>query len=141
MTDGFVGFRPLAKKPEGTSPRKFRVQVTLDRDVSEVYTILTTQAGIDQVLDETTRFDARHGGRLRFISAGDEGYGGTYSSLRVGKRVIILTEAHGELDFKLKKVGSGTSVDLRSSKLLTDEEVATWQRSIEAVAHSLEGAR
>ena len=140
MTDGFVGFRPLAKQPEGASARKHRVSVLLPQQVSEVYTLLTSREGIDHVIDETVKFDARHGGRVRFISAGDDGYGGVYSSLRVGKRVILLTEAHGELDFRLKKSGAASSVEIRARKLLRDDEIASWQELINTVATRLEGS-
>lgn len=137
MTDGFVGFRPLAKQPEGASAHTHRVTLEVDAEVSRVYTTLTSQTGIDQVIDETVKFDARHGGRIRFISAGDDGYGGVYSSLRIGKRVIVLTEAHGQLDFRLKKSGTSTVVDLRASKLLRDDEVASWEQLVDKVASSL----
>jgi len=137
MTDGFVGFRPLAKKPEGASARRHRVTVEVNAEVSKVYTTLTSREGIDQVIDATVKFDARHGGRLRFISEGDEGYGGVYSSLRIGKRVIVLTESHGQLDFRLKKSGDSTAVDIRATKLLRDDEVSSWQQLVDDVASHL----
>ena len=137
MTDGFVGFRPLAKKPVGASARTHRVTLELGADVSQVYTTLTSQNGIDRVIDDTVKFDARQGGRLRFISAGDEGYGGVYSSLRVGKTVIVLTEMHGQLDFRLKKSGTSTAVDIRASKLLRDDEVSSWHHLVDTVASNL----
>ena len=99
-----------------------------------MFTQLTSREGIDALIDETVRFDARQGGKLRFISAGDDGYGGTYSRIQVGKRVIILTERHGELDFRLREKGSSTEITLRASRLSTPEERAEWRGEVDAIA-------
>jgi hypothetical protein len=141
MSDGFVGFRPLVKTPRGAKPRKYKLEARSECDVAEVYTTLTSREGIDSLLDETVRFDARHGGKLRFISKGDDGYGGTYSLLQVGKRVIILTEHHGELDFRLKSSAGATVVSIRASKLLRDDEVGHWHASIDTIASTLGGGK
>lgn len=137
MSDWFVGFRPMLKKPGGTDPHKVSHVVGVSHPVSAMFTLLTSRAGIDALIDETVRFDARQGGKLRFISAGDDGYGGTYSRIQVGKRVILLTERHGELDFRLREKGSSTEVTLRASRLSTPEETAEWRGAIEAIAARL----
>jgi len=105
--------------------------------MSSVFTTLTSRVGIDSLLDETVRFDARQGGKLRFISQGDDGYGGTYSMIRVAKRVIILTEIHGELDFRLSDKGATTEVTVKASRLATPEERAEWESRVSALVTQL----
>jgi hypothetical protein len=137
MSDWFVGFRPMLKRPGGTEAHKVSHVVEVGLPVSAMFTQLTSREGIDALLDETVRFDARQGGKLRFISAGDDGYGGTYSRIQVGRRVILLTERHGELDFRLKEKGSSTEVTLRASRLSTPEETAQWRDYVDAIASRL----
>lgn len=138
MSDWFVGFRPMLKRPGGTETHKISRVIEVSLPVSAMFTQLTSRAGIDTLIDETVRFDARQGGKLRFISAGDDGYGGTYSRIQVGKRVILLTELHGELDFRLKEKGTATEVTLRASRLSTPEEAAEWGGYVDAIATRLE---
>ena len=137
MSDWFVGFRPMLKRPGGTEAHKVSHVVEVALPVSAMFTQLTSREGIDALLDETVRFDARQGGKLRFISAAEDGYGGTYSRIQVGKRVILLTERHGELDFRLKEKGSSTEVTLRASRLSSPEETAQWRGYVDAIASRL----
>lgn len=137
MSDWFVGFRPMLKRPGGTDTHKMSHVIDAALPVSAMFTQLTSREGIDALIDETVRFDARQGGKLRFISAGDDGYGGTYSRIQVGKRVILLTERHGELDFRLREKGSSTEITLRASRLSTQEETAEWRGAVDAIAGRL----
>ena len=137
MSDWFVGFRPMLKKPGGTATHKVSHVLNVSSPASTVFTVLTSRDGIDALLDETVRFDARQGGKLRFLSAGDDGYGGTYSRIQVGRRVILLTELHGELDFRLKEKGSVTEITLKVSRLCSPDEVTEWHSSIQALSTRL----
>lgn len=138
MSDWFVGFRPMIKRPDGTETHTVKHSITVLSPMSAVFTTLTSRAGIDELLDETVRFDARQGGKLRFISTGEDGYGGTYSMIQVAKRVIVLTELHGELDFRLKEKGDLTEVTLTASRLSTADEKAAWLGRISEIAANLD---
>jgi uncharacterized protein YndB with AHSA1/START domain len=124
--DWFVGFRPMGKKPKGFLRAEHRVRFDISAPVSRVFTALVTRETISAILDETVRFDPRHGGKLRFISTGDDGYGGTYSLIQVPKRVVIITERHGELDFRLRDGGPVTPLDLRAARMSAPEETDSW---------------
>lgn len=137
MSDWFVGFRPMLKQPGGTATQKFSHALDVSSPASTVFTVLTSRDGIDALLDETVRFDARQGGKLRFLSAGDDGYGGTYSRIQVGKRVILLTERHGELDFRLKEKGAATEITLKASRLCSPDEVTEWSASMGTISTRL----
>ena len=137
MSDWFVGFRPMLKKPAGTVTQRASHVFEVSVPASEVFTLLTSRDGIDVLLDETLRYDARQGGKLRFLSSGDDGYGGTYSRIQVGKRVILLTERHGELDFRLKEKGAATEITLKASRLCSTEEITPWHTSIQNLSTRL----
>ena len=138
MSDWFVGFRPMIKRLDGTETHTVKHSITVLSPMSAVFTTLTSRAGIDELLDDTVRFDARQGGKLRFISTGDDGYGGTYSMIQVAKRVIVLTELHGELDFRLKEKGDLTEVTLTASRLSTADEKDGWLGRISEIAANLD---
>jgi hypothetical protein len=138
VSDWFVGFRPMIKRPDGTETHTVKHNITVLSPMSAVFTTLTSRAGTDELLDETVRFDARQGGKLRFISTGDDGYGGTYSMIQVAKRVIVLTELHGELDFRLKDKGDVTHVTLTASRLSTEDEKEKWLGRISEIAANLD---
>ena len=137
MSDWFVGFRPMLRQPGGTETHRVSHTLTVSSPMSSVFTALTSRAGIDALLDETVRFDARQGGKLRFISQGDDGYGGTYSMIRVAKRVIILTEIHGELDFRLSDKGAITEVTVKASRLSTPEGKSDWESRVASLMGQL----
>ena len=138
MSDWFVGFRPMIKRPDGTETHTVKHSITVLSPMSAVFTTLTSRAGIDELLDDTVRFDARQGGKLRLISTGDDGYGGTYSMIQVAKRVIVLTELHGELDFRLKEKGDFSEVTLTASRLSTADEKDEWLGRISEIAANLD---
>jgi hypothetical protein len=127
----------MLKRPAGTETHRVTHSLAVPSPMSSVFTTLTSRPGIDALLDETVRFDARQGGKLRFVSQGDDGYGGTYSMIRVAKRVIILTELHGELDFRLSDKGSHTDVTVKASRLSTAEEKDSWLERVSAIATNL----
>lgn len=135
--DWFVGFRPHLTRPKNLRKTQHRVRVDLEAPLSRVFTALISGEAISAILDETVRFDARPGGKLRFISRGDDGYGGTYSLIHVPRRVIVVTERHGELDFRLSDRGDHTPLDLRATRMSTVEEAPGWIALIDEVASAL----
>lgn len=135
--DWFVGFRPHLKRPKNLRRTQHRVRLNLEAPLSRVFSALISQEAISQILDETVRFDARQGGKLRFISRGDDGYGGTYSLIHVPSRVVMITERHGELDFRLSDKGDATPLDLRATRMCTPEEASGWITLVEQVATNL----
>jgi hypothetical protein len=127
VSDWFVGFRPSPKSPGNVVTHRFRLTVMSTRPISDIFTDLTTREGIDSLIDQTVRFDARHGGKLRFISSGDDGYGGTYSRISVPKRVVLLTEKHGEVDIRLQEKSDGCAVTVTARWLGSPEAKSSWE--------------
>jgi hypothetical protein len=64
---------------------------------------------------------------LKFSLDG-ENYGGTYARIDIPKRVILLTELHGELDFRLTERSDGTDIALNCTMTLNQAEKAAWEK-------------
>ena len=135
--DWFVGFRPLLKRPTNHRRYQHKVKMEIAAPISAVFSALIDRDAISRIIDDALRFDARHGGKLRFVSQGDEGYGGTYSLIKVPTRVVLITERHGEMDFLLSDQGGRTPLVLRATRLSDPSEESQWKASIDQVAHRL----
>jgi hypothetical protein len=137
VSDWFVGFRPSPKSPADKVTHRFRQTVISRRSISDVFTDLTSRGGIDALFDHTVKFDARHGGKLRFVSTGEDGYGGTYSRISVPKRVVLLTEKHGEVDIRLQEKADGCQITVTATWLGSLEDKTSWEKMMNQVVSDI----
>jgi hypothetical protein len=127
MSDSWVGFRPSPKRDESRPTASQSFEATSPLLIGKVLKLLTTQQGVESWLVSFTKFDARLGAKLKFSLDG-ENYGGTYARIDIPKRVILLTELHGELDFRLTERSDGTDIALNCTKTLNQAEKAAWEK-------------
>jgi hypothetical protein len=130
MTDSWVGFRPSPKRDESRPTASLVFETTSELLIPKVLKLLTTQQGVESWLVSFTKFDARLGAKLKFTLDG-ENYGGTYARIDIPKRVIFLTEFHGELDFRLTEKKDGTEITLSCSKTLNEQEKPDWEKTVQ----------
>jgi hypothetical protein len=130
MSDSWVGFRPSPKKDDSRPTASQVFEVSSDLLIPKVLKLLTTQQGVESWLVSFTKYDARLGAKLKF-TLNDENYGGTYARIDIPKRVILLTEYHGELDFRLTEKKDGTDVVLSCSKTLNAIEKPEWEKLVQ----------
>jgi hypothetical protein len=130
MTDSWVGFRPSPKRDETRPTASQNFETSTDLLIPKVLKLLTTQHGVESWLVSFTKFDARLGAKLKFSLDG-ENYGGTYARIDIPKRVILLTEFHGELDFRLTEKKDGTDIVLSCSKTLNAQEKLAWENTVQ----------
>jgi hypothetical protein len=130
MSDSWVGFRPSPKRDETRSTANQSFEATSDLLIAKVLKLLTTQAGVESWLVVFTKFDARLGAKLKF-TINEENYGGTYARIDIPKRIILLTELHGELDFRLTEKKDGTDIALNCTKTLNEAEKADWEKLVQ----------
>ena len=130
MSDSWVGFRPSPKKDDSRPTASQVFEVSSDLLIPKVLKLLTTQQGVESWLVSFTKYDARLGAKLKF-TLNDENYGGTYARIDIPKRVILLTEYHGELDFRLIEKKDGTDVVLSCSKTLNAIEKPEWEKLVQ----------
>lgn len=130
MSDSWVGFRPSPKRDDSRPTASQVFELSSDLLIPKVLKLLTTQQGVENWLVSFTKFDARLGAKLKF-SLNGENYGGTYARIDIPKRVIFLTEYHGELDFRLTEKKDGTDVVLSCSKTLNDQEKPAWEKEVQ----------
>ena len=126
MTDSWVGFRPSPKRDESRPTASQSFEATSELLIGKVLKLLTTQQGVESWLVSFTKFDARLGAKLKF-TIDEENYGGTYARIDIPKRIILLTELHGELDFRLSERGDGTDIALTCTKTLNQAEKTAWE--------------
>lgn len=129
MSDSWVGFRPSPKRDESKQVATAAFELTTNLLIAKVLKLLTSREGVESWLVSFTKFDARLGAKLKF-SIGEENYGGTYARIDIPKRVILLTELHGEIDFRLKEQKDGTDISLTFTKTLNDEEKLAWENLV-----------
>ncbi|MFM1994589.1 MAG: hypothetical protein RLZZ610_106 [Actinomycetota bacterium] len=139
MTDSWVGFRPSPKRDESRPTASKSAELTSKLLIAKVLKLLTTQSGVESWLVPFTKFDARLGAKLKF-SVGEENYGGTFSRIDIPKRVILLTELHGEIDFRLTEKKDGTDVYVSCTKTLNDSEKPDWELLVAGVLERFERA-
>jgi hypothetical protein len=130
VSDSWVGFRPSPKRDESRPTASQVFEVSSDLLIPKVLKLLTTQQGVESWLVDFTKFDARLGAKLKFTLDG-ENYGGTYARIDIPKRVIFLTEFHGELDFRLTEKKDGTDIVLSCSKTLNEQEKPAWEKTVQ----------
>jgi hypothetical protein len=130
MSDSWVGFRPSPKRDESRPSASHSFQVASDLQIAKVLKLLNTQVGVESWLVSFTKFDARLGAKLKF-TLNEENYGGTYARIDIPKRIILLTELHGELDFRLTEKKDGTDITLVCTKTLNEAEKADWEKLIQ----------
>jgi hypothetical protein len=129
MSDSWVGFRPSPKRDESKQVVNQALDWSTNLLIAKVLKLLTTREGVESWLTSFTKFDARLGAKLKF-SIGEENYGGTYARIDIPKRVILLTELHGEIDFRLTEKKDGTDISLIFTKTLNDEEKSDWEKLV-----------
>jgi hypothetical protein len=129
MSDGWVGFRPSPKRDESKQVASQGFELSTDLLIAKVLKLLTTRDGVESWLVSFTKFDARLGAKLKF-SLGEDNFGGTYARIDIPKRVILLTELHGEIDFRLKERKDGTDISLSFTKTINKEEESDWQKLV-----------
>ena len=107
MGDTWVGFQTSPKAGRGeTHVASLRIGSALPD--AQVVALLTTAEGLQRWLGTPTRFELRRGASMRFAD-GAQTYGGSYTVVDIPRRVVIVTERHGEIDIRL---------DLRASELV-----------------------
>lgn len=127
MSDSWVGFRPSPKRDLSRPTASLQFELSSKMLIPKVLKLLTTKEGIESWLIEFTKFDARLGAKLKF-SFGEENYGGTFARIDIPKRIILLTELHGELDFSFTEKPDGTDLKLTISKTINDSERSDWEK-------------
>jgi uncharacterized protein YndB with AHSA1/START domain len=132
VSDSWVGFRPSPKKDASKSTSTLTLEASSNLMIAKVLKFLTTQQGVETWLVNFTKFDARLGAKLKF-SFGEENFGGTYARIDIPKRIILLTEIHGEIDFRLTEKIEGTDILLKVTKTLDVSEKSDWELLIHAL--------
>lgn len=138
MSDGWVGFRPSPKRDESKTAATLNLEFSSKLLIAKVLKLLTTQEGVESWLVSFSKYKAQLGAKLRF-SVGEENYGGTYARIDIPKRIILLTELHGEIDFRLTEKNDGTDISLTITKTLSEAEKSDWEKLVRECFERFQG--
>ena len=121
MGENWVGFQTSPKSGPGTTHTE-AAQFVLGITPVQFVALLTTADGLQQWLATPTKFELRRGGSMRFAD-GEDTFGGSYTVVDVPKRVIVVTERHGEIDVQFNPRTSRVELTLRRF-VRADEDAA-----------------
>ena len=136
MSNEFVGFAKSPKAAQGSQKISKDYVFESNEDLSRSLQILLTKGGLDSWLGVVSKFDERIGGKISF-ALGEKTFGASYTLITIPKRVVLIAEAFGELDFKLKNTKAGSSLSLRLTALLLPEEIAQWEQLAAGLSEKL----
>lgn len=137
MSDSWVGFRPSPKRDLTRPTATLSFSFSSPLPIAKALKLITTKDGAESWLVSFSKFDARLGAKLKFEFE-QEVYGGTFARIDIPKRIILLTELHGEFDFAFTEKASGTDLVLNVTKTINEAERENWQRVVSASVERLE---
>lgn len=127
MGKQWVGFQTATKPAPGRTVVEqcgFTVASPVD-----LIALLTTRPGLERWLAPTTAFSSRLGGTLDFSDASGT-FGGSFTSIDVPHRVVLVTERHGEIAVALDVRSEPVRVDARVSRFVAAGDDESAQRVI-----------
>jgi hypothetical protein len=135
MSENFVGFAQSPKADPRRKLTKKKFEVELPRDLKEVLGSFATAELYSQLLDKSTRFDFRPGGKLVF--EGEQEYRGTFSQIAIPRSIVINTELHGEASFSFRALKTGSRVTVSVRRAVLPEESEKWELACQKLEKNL----
>jgi uncharacterized protein YndB with AHSA1/START domain len=144
MGKQWIGFQGAAKPVPG---RQLVESAVIEAALGnpEIVALLTTRAGLERWLGAASAFSDRPGGSIDFI-APDGGFGGSYTLIDIPRRVVLVTEKHGEVDIRLDVRTRPTRLSVTVTRFVADTEDgasahAVMLEAIEAISRACADGR
>ncbi|MHB0928456.1 MAG: hypothetical protein ACYC3W_05970 [Candidatus Nanopelagicales bacterium] len=122
MGRNWVGFQTSPKSPPGQRMER-RAHVTTSLTAGQILDLLISEHGLAQWLATPTAYTTRRGGSLEFLD-GQTAFGGSFLLIDVPRRVILVTEQHGEIDLRVSIGQHESTVAITVKRLIADSENA-----------------
>ena len=122
MGKQWVGFQSVAKPVPGRTLVESAL-LTASLPDAEIVALLSTRAGLERWLGQVRSFNGRPGGSIDF-SGPDGAFGGSYTLLDIPRRVVLVTDRHGELDFRMDVRMRPLVLSVRVTRFTADDEDA-----------------
>lgn len=122
MGKQWVGFQSVAKPVPGHTHVE-SARLTSSLPDADIVALLSTRAGLERWLGQVRSFNGRQGGSIDF-SGPDGTFGGSYTLLDIPRRVVLVTDRHGELDFRMDVRVRPLVLSVRVTRFMADEEDA-----------------
>jgi hypothetical protein len=116
----WIGFQPATKPVPGhTVIEQASFAATIAP--AAIVALITTRAGLEQWLAPVTDFSERRGGNIDFL-ADDGPFTGSFTRIDVPRAVVLMTDRHGEIAFRLDDRSSTPRVDITVARFVADTE-------------------
>lgn len=116
----WVGFQAMVKPVPG---RRVIESATFTPTVSdaEAVALLTTRAGIERWIAPVVKFSDRRGGTIDFLSEAGS-FGGSFTLVDIPRRVVLVTDVHGEIDVRLRMRARPTELTVTVTRFVPSDE-------------------
>lgn len=116
----WVGFQSSPRSPEG---QRIEVADSFDAAVGmpRLLELLTTAGGLSEWLGRPKKFSLRRGASLD-LTLDEHTFGASYELVDIPRRVVMVTERHGEIDIRMRDDGANTGVAVTIRRLVLTSE-------------------
>ena len=115
--ESWVGFARSPKPDASLVAAEYEFELTCALPLVELFACSTSADGMSQWLAKSNRADVRTSGKVEFVIAGQVELA-LFSSVELGKRAILNSEAFGEIAFDFKSQKSESELKIKFTKLV-----------------------
>jgi hypothetical protein len=136
--EGFLAGFSLAPKPlKGVEVVVFERNISTQRPIKDVLQALSTQAGLNSWLGESSEFFCHVGIKFTVKIAGEESKA-VFTTVDIPRKIAFMVEALGEFEFNLSQTGDFVKLGLKVRRALAPGAETDWSESIQLQINALE---
>ena len=136
--EGFLAGFSLAPKPlKGVEVFVFERNISTQRPVKDVLQALSTQAGLDSWLGESSEFFCHVGIKFTVKIAGEDSKA-VFTTVDIPRKIAFMVEALGEFEFNLSQTGNIVKLGLKVRRALAPGAETAWTESVQLQINALE---
>ena len=132
--ESWVGFARSPKPDKNLVKVEFAKALTTEKSLVEAFALVTGAAGLSSWLQPTSKTDVKAAGKIHFT---DETLA-LFSSVDLGKRVIINSETFGEIVATFKQVKASSELGISFTKMVQPDAKADFLNLVEIATGRLE---
>jgi hypothetical protein len=134
--ESWVGFARSPKPDKNLVKAEFTKALTSEKSLVDLFALVTSSAGLSSWLQPTSKTDVKTAGKIHFT---DETLGlALFSSVDLGKRVIINSETFGEIVATFKQVNASSELGISFTKMVETDAKADFLNLVEIATGQLE---
>lgn len=136
--EGFLAGFSLAPKPlKGVEVVVFERNISTQRPIKDVLQALSTQAGLNSWLGESSEFFCHVGIKFTVKIAGEESKA-VFTTVDIPRKIAFMVEALGEFEFNLSQTGDFVKLGFKVRRALASGAETDWSESVQLQINALE---